>query len=321
MRKRNGLTALLLFTYLAAATAESIPNWVLNHRAAIPESEYIAQLGTGGSADAARADATEAVARYFQTSVSASLSADGAVAVDEVKVSSEVSLFALEYTEPYYYKKAKKWYCLAFIRRPDAWARYKPRIEFAKDVFLRLYECAEAETDPFMRLSRLKTAQGAVSDMLEKLEYGRTISPQNEAAYLSVRDKAARIPVLFEAAKKECTVFVSAHGDYNRAMEQAVSTALVKNGFTVARNADGAKYTASVDVDDNASGSDPVAIMPTVSLKIMGNGGNAVYSYEAAASEKTMAYTLENAKKRAYPKLAQEMESALQKDLGAISKL
>lgn len=320
MRKRNELTALLLFTYLATVTAESIPNWVLNHRAAIPESEYIAQLGTGGSADAARADATEAVARYFQTSVSASLSAEGAMAVDEVKVSSEVSLFALEYTEPYYYKKAKKWYCLAFIRRHDAWARYKPRIELAKDVFLRLYESAEAEADPFLRLSRLKTAQGAVSDMLERLEYGRTISPQNEAAYLSVRDKVARIPVLSETARKECTVFVSARGDHNRAMEQAVSNALAKSGFTVTGTAGGAKYTASVDVDDNASGSDPVAIMPTVSLKIMGKGGNAIYSYEAAASEKTMAYTIENAKKRVYPKLAQEVESALQKDLDALSK-
>ena len=53
--------------------------------------------------------------------------------IDDVKVSSEVNLFALEYTEPYYFKKEKKWYCVAYINRADAWRQCQPQIDGAKN--------------------------------------------------------------------------------------------------------------------------------------------------------------------------------------------
>ena len=116
-------------------------------------------------------------------------------------------------------------------------------------------------------------------------------------------------------------MFVDAPDDYNRTLTQAVSTALSTCGLTVAKTADGATYTASVEIDDGASGSDPVSITPAVSVKITGKGGNSVYSFETAAKEKAVAYTLENAKKKAYPALAKEIEDALQKDFGVALKL
>ena len=338
MKKHTAnLGCLLLAAALAgcagAPRGEAMPEWVTNHRTVYPDTEYLAQRGSGKSAEAAQTDAMSQIARYFQTNVSANLSTtmqsitsgasvdERTTVVDDVRVSSEVSLFALEHTEPYYLKKEKKWYCVAYMNRATAWKQYKPQIDGALKTFLGQYENAAAEGDPFTRISRCKTAWDAGGTLLEKLEYGRIISPKDEAAYSAERDKVAQIPVIAETAKKECTVFIDAPGDYNRTIEQAVSTALSKCGLTVAKTAAGANYTASVLIDDGESGSEPLSIMPAVSIKITGRGGNSVYSYETAAKEKAVAYTLENAKKKAYPALAKEIEAALQKDLGAALKL
>ena len=346
MRKKEHfmkkLIALFSLPLLAAAVlagcasvprGETMPEWVTSHRTVYPDGEYLAQRGSGNFSEAAQTDAMSQIARYFKTSVNANLSttmqsiSSGAsvderlTVVDDVRVSSEVSLFALECTVPYYHKKEKRWYCVAYIRRAEVWKQYKPQIDGALKTFIGQYESAVGEADPFMRISKCKTAWDAGGTLLEKLEYGRIISPKDEAAYSGDRDKIAQIPVMAEAAKKECTVFVDAPDDYNRTLTQAVSTALSTCGLTVAKTADGAAYTASVEIDDGASGSDPVSITPAVSVKITGKGGNSVYSFETAAKEKAVAYTLENAKKKAYPALAKEIEDALQKDLGVALKL
>ena len=329
MKRTLGVVVCTMLAAALFAKDAPMPEWVMNHRSVYPDGEFLAQRGSGKSAEAAQTDAMSQLARYFQTNVSANLSTtmqsiasgtsvnEQTTVVDDVRVTSEVSLFALEHTEPYYYKKEKKWHCVAYIKRTSAWEHYRPQIELVKNTFLGHYDSAAAERDPFMRIARCKTAWDASGALLEKLEYGRIISPKDEATYREERNKVARLPVMMEAAKKECTMFVNVPGDHNRVLTQAVSTALAKCGFTVAKTTAGAIYTASVEIDDGANGSDPLSIMPSVSLKITGRGGNAVYSYETAATEKSVAYTLENAKNKAYPALAKEVEDSLQKDLGA----
>ena len=332
---KKTITILAPFMLAAALSAKPapMPDWVTNHRTVYPDGEYLAQRGSGKSSEAAQTDAMSQIARYFKTSVNANLSTtmqsissgtsvdERLTVIDDVKVSSEVSLFALERTEPYYHKKEKRWYCVAYIKRDEAWKQYKPQIDGALKTFQGQYTGAVSEADPFTRIARCKTAWEAGGTLLEKLEYGRIISSKNEAAYSGERDKVAHIPVLAEAAIKECTVYVDVPGDHNRAIERAISTALSTCGLTVAKTADGAAYTASAEIDDGASGSDPVSITPAVGIRITGKGGNAVYSFDTAATEREVAYTLENARKKAYPALAKEIEAALQEDLGAALRL
>lgn len=333
MRKSRIFFILLSLTSLVFAKPASIPEWVTNHRAVYPDNEYLAQRGSGKSAEMAKTDAASALARYFQMNVSANLSTtmhsitsgdfveEKTIVADDVRVSSEVSLFTLEYTESYYHKKEKKWYCVAFIKRESAWKQYRPQIELALKTFLGQYESALAEPDPFTRLSCCKTAWVAGGELLNKLEYGRIISPKDEAAYSTERDKLAQIPVMFEATKKECTVFVAADSEHNHTLTQAVSTALTRSGLTVTKTADEANYVADIAIEDNVGGNELLSIMPSMSMKITSKEGNTVYSYEATTAEKTFSYTLGNARKKAYPKLAGEIEDALKNDLVATFKL
>lgn len=109
----------VLLSFAAICKKAAMPEWVQNYRTVFPASEYLAQRGSGDSAEKARTDATAALSRYFKTSVNANLSTtmtsvtaansaeEKTLVVDDVNVQSEVELFALEYTEPFYYKAEK----------------------------------------------------------------------------------------------------------------------------------------------------------------------------------------------------------------------
>ena len=56
--------------------------------------------------------------------------------------------------------------------------------------------------DNFSKLKALKTAWQKGKDFIEKLEYGRLISPTREAEYSSSRDKFSEIPVILEETKQ-----------------------------------------------------------------------------------------------------------------------
>ena len=56
-------------------------------------------------------------------------------------------------------------------------------------------------------------------------------------------------------------------------------------------------------------------------IKIVSKNDKTVYSYEVFSDEKTVSYTLENAQKKAYPKLAEEIKAALKNEFENAFKL
>ena len=46
-------------------------------------------------------------------------------------------------------------------------------------------------------------------DLIEKLEYGRLISPTKESEYSSSRDIFSELPVIFEETKSKCKTFIN----------------------------------------------------------------------------------------------------------------
>ncbi len=327
------LTAVLCCLVPLYAKKAAMPQWIQNYRTVYPNSEYLAQRGSGDSAEKAKTDATAALSRYFKTSVNANLSTtmtsvtsensveEKTLIVDDVNVQSQVELFALEYTEPFYYKAEKKWYCVVYMNRNDAWRQYKPQIEIKKNSFNGLYKNLEAEKDYFEKTRMCGKVWQSATELLEKLEYGRIINPNEEAAYQGERDKISKVPVIFEESKQNCSIYIQTQNDYNRLAESAVSSALADCGLNVSKNIEQANYIAEVLVELNVSGSEPVSVKPGLELKIQNKEEKTVYSCEVQSAEKSVAYTLENAQKKAFPKLAKEIEEAVKKDLSGFFKL
>ena len=74
MKKTVILFILCSFAAVCFAKPKSEPEWFKNYRSVFPNSEYLAQKGSGTTAEDAKTDAASQLARYFQWTVAATLS-------------------------------------------------------------------------------------------------------------------------------------------------------------------------------------------------------------------------------------------------------
>ena len=325
MKKQLLLAGLfLLYTSVFAKTNQVEPEWFRNHRDVYPSKTYLAQKGSGKSEKEAKTDALAAISRYVHTSVNANLSTsyisisngnsftEEQRVVDERNVSSQVELFGVEYSESYYYKPEKKWYVVAYIYREDAWTQYKPQIESAKTIFYGFYDKAKKEDESFIKCGLYANAWEKGKDFLEKLEYGRILFPEEEEKYAADRSVLSEVPSLIASEIKKSSIIINISGDYSDIFLTTVSNVFSDFGFTVGKNG---KYKADVVVSSNQVGSEPMAIYPGLIITITGNSNKSVFSYNYKTEEKTIAYTLENAQKKAFPKAAEEIKVSLRESL------
>ncbi len=309
-----------LFCLPQVFAKQNIPGWVQNYKSIYPNSKYIAQRGSGDSAEKSRTDAISQIARYFQSSVNANLTTtlssvtnqnqvqESTSVVDEVQVASEISLFALETTEPFYFKKEKKWYCVAFIDRETAWNQYEPQIQNAKSAFMSFYEKAENESEPFYKIKLYESAQGETENFLKKLEYGRILNPLGEEKYSADRKTASEVPSKIGQEKLKIKIAVRVEGDYENSVKNALASAFRESGFNVG---DDGAYSCDAKINLDQSGENPVSIMPGIELEVKGGSGKVLLTYSYKTSEKSIAYSLGNAQKKAFPKLAENAKSQI----------
>lgn len=311
-------TLLFLAVSMCPVFAKKVPEpeWFKNYKKVYPNSEYIAQRGSGATAEDAKTDAASQLARYFQSTVSANLSTvmssitsgtsidEETRVIDEVNVTSEVEFIGLEFTESWFYKPEKKWYAVAYINRNDAWVQYKPKIDAEKNKFLGFYNKAEKEDDSFTKISFYKQAWKVSSEFLEKLEYARILNPKEEEKYSLDRENVSELPSKIESESKKLTLEVLVTGDYGNIIENAVRDALKRAGFVIGKNGN---YVAAVDVDSHAEGDEPIAILPSLKVTVKNRNDHSIYSYEANLTEKTVSYKLEYAQKKAFLKLAEKI--------------
>lgn len=326
--KKNILIIFCLFeTVLLFSLTKREPTWFRDYKAMYPSSDYIAQIGMASSEEHAITDAITQIARYFNTQVDSTLTThmqktvnDGEVIFDlknminDSKIKSQQNLFALEYTEVYYSKSEKMYYCLAYINRDYAWSIYSPEIEMAKELFYSFYNKAQSSTESFSKFFLYNQALKASKEFLAKLNYARLLHPKKEALYKADRDTIASIPLAIKEQVGNATIILSITDDYGKTLETAIKKVFSDEGFIFGKTG---KYQLIVTVEPNIEGEDPLTIYPSVSLELTNSAGKVFYSYNYQCEEKTIAYSLDTAKKRIYPKIAeilvQEVSSDLQK--------
>lgn len=327
MKQKTIFILFFIFCVNTYAKTAQIPDWVHNYHSVYPDTEYLVQRGSGRSAEEAKTDAIAALSRYFKTNVIANLSTtmnsvvsddyvdETTIVINDITVQSQVDLFGLEFTDPYYLKAEKKWYCVVYINRHNAWLQYKPQIEIKKNTFEGLYKQIENEPDYFLKLQLCKKIWNYGKELIELLEYARIISPIEESAYKPQRERFSTIPVIFEESKRNCSIYIQLNKDYNRSVESTLSIVLNECGFEISKTDINANYIANIFLSDNITGENPLAITPSINLKINNKLNKTVYSSEIIVKEKTIGYTLESAQRKAYPKLTKELEETIKQNL------
>lgn len=170
------------------------------------------------------------------------------------------------------------------------------------------YEKAESESEPFYKIKFYEASLGEVRNFLEKLEYGRILNPSEEEKYSADRKSAAEVPSKIAQEKQNMKVSVNVAGDYSNIVKNALVSAFSESGFNIG---DDGNYTCDAEINLELNGENPVSIQPGVEARMKNQNGEVLFTCTEKSAEKSIAYSLANAEKKAFPKLAENIKAKI----------
>ena len=222
------LNAFFVLVLVCAASCKSTPKkdfllipepeWIADKKGVYPDSEYLAQLGTGLSDKEAENNAIAQLAAYFNTNVKSLVQGDNYILngssgeskeertiKSSVVTTTDLELFALETTQPYYLEREQKWYCCAYINRKTAWNQYEPLVRDKKNAFYSVFNLAEKAEEPLEKIKIYSQAELASEDFIASLYRASIFSKKlTDEAFAKDRAVAASIPGYIQKEKNNC---------------------------------------------------------------------------------------------------------------------
>jgi hypothetical protein len=323
----------LLLTGCISVTGRQSPEWYPLPHAVFSDSVYLVQTGSGSSIVAARTEAADRLAAYLKTEVSSQIShdyrseqrsSDGTVKeqnteenIRNIALKTDITLTALEYTDPWYNRKGKAWYCCAYIKRAEAFKQIRPEIETEKKTFYGYYNKAESESDPFIKIRYLYAADKAADSFKAELAYGALFSESSvSASYGGDRTVMAEIPAIIKNIQIKNPLYVSVDHDSDNAVYSAVTDVFTGLGYTVSAYKTEAAYTVNVsvhfnDIPEKEVEDDTVlhVLNPDVTL-LIGDSTKTVYIFSTKA-ERTLSYSKVKAESKACRGIAEAVKNIL----------
>lgn len=255
----------------ASGSSESDkPSWMDNVDAAYPSSQFIAKRGMGSTPEAAKTNAANELASFFKTNISSNLKTElkdlqtttnGVTdnstyesLSETIDVAVNVDLLALEYSEPYFNKKQKTWYCVALINKNKAYEQYSAELDVAKKEFLNLYNNANAETEPYKRICSLLSAQLAAETFKTKFIYASMFANQKVSAnYSQDLNVALGLKSIIKAEQLKMPLYLTVNIDSSNQIFSAIAKIFTSHGFTIINANDVSAYTLDAQVNLNES--------------------------------------------------------------------
>jgi len=302
------LTAVLLLSaglLFAAPKTNEKPDWVSGWRTMYPDETYIAQLGKAvgkNAADEAKNNAANAVAQYVQTTVQSEVQsntvfttetrANGTMGTStkktnsqDIKLSVDLTLSSLEFTEPWYNKKEKAWYCVAYVSREKTWEQYRPNLQAARDKLFAFYKAAENTSEPLYRIRYYAQSHDYEQAFYEAFSFSRLFSvPLTEQHYGADALFVSGVQALSAEEKSRCTFAIEVSDDVQSFVYQKLKDCLSSGGYTVKNKGEEAEYTvnAALILSDSPAG-DLHVISPSLELSVNGKTAT-VFSYAKTAA-------------------------------------
>lgn len=301
--KKTALVITLCIFFLASLFAKAQiekPLWVDNWKEAYPDEMYIAQLGTvtGKKGNkTVKAVAANNVARYLQTKVSSETSAsmnsvsstdkNGKIVTSNEKslsqninVSVDITLTSLEYTEPWFNKAEKTWYCVAYVSREKLFEQYRPNLQNARDKLFSFYDAVEKTNEPLYKIFFFTQSKGFEEEFLSAYAFSNLISASLTSKYYQ-KDSTfiSSISSRLSEEKNKCIFAITVSNDVNKTVYQTLKELISREGYSVLNSSENSLYQveAKVHLEDNPIGALHV-ITPSLEVAITGNK-KAFFSY------------------------------------------
>ena len=307
------------------------PEWIANKKSVFPDDLYLAQLGTGISAEDARNNSIAQLASYFNTNVKSLVEGETLTynsSNDLTKVertiksstvtSTDLELFALETEEPYFLKRENKWYCCAHINRKDAWNQYEPLVRDNKNSFYSIFSLVAKTTDPLERIKIYKQSEEASEVFLGSLYKATMFSKTlTDKAFGQDREVIASIPGLVQNEKNNCIMCIKTKGDFGGTVSSTVNSIFTGLGFTTSDNAEKSIYIVETDILYNEVKEDDLFVYnPSVKLSVKSEN-KSLYVYENKL-DRILSYNESKAKKNVCDGISELLQKELAADFSSI---
>ena len=302
------------------------PEWIADKKGVFPDSQYLAQLGTGTTANEARNNSIAQLASYFNTNVKSLIegetytynSSNDPGKVERTIKSSTVTytdleLFALETEEPYFLSRENKWYCCAHINRKDAWNQYEPLVRDNKNTFYSIFSLAKEAQEPLERIKIYSQTEAASEAFLASLYRATMFSKKlTDEAFGEDRAVIASIPGFVQKEKNNCVMYIKTDGDFGGIVSSEVNNIFANMGFTTSDNSDKSYYIVETVVDFNEIKEDDLFVyFPSVKISVKSKE-KTLYVYENKL-KRVLSYNESKAKEDA----CNGITELLQKELAA----
>lgn len=317
------------------------PEWVTNWRKIYPNNIYIAQLGKAvgkKSANESKTVAANTIAQYIRTSIESQTESSakyttyatkkgtltattGKVNSQTINLSSDFSVTSLEFTEPWYNKKEKTWYCVAYITREKCWEQYRPDLQNARDKLFAFYEAAEKSSEPLYKMIIYAESTQYEDEYWYWYSMERTLSlPLTEQNYKNDSKYISSIGSKISEEKSNCTFAVNVKNDVQNIVYQSLKDELSSAGFSVKNSSEESLYTinANILVSETKVNSIHVA-KPSIEITIDGKT-NTLFSY-AKQQNNVTALNEDVVNKKAVHSIADEIKSSFIKVFNEKNKL
>lgn len=303
----------------------SVPKWVSDVEKDFPKDTYIARLGTGDTADNARANALGQIAGFFKSEVVVSTSATENMQNDStrvekkqtleqtVQVVSDMTLTAVEYNAPYYDKKKKTYFVVAYIHRAQGLQALEPKILQLHSKYKSFIELSKKADEAIMRKKYLIKAKESGEELVSALYMALLFDPTRKQEYRDFSSELSQNHEIEALDLLQIPLFVQSRGDFEDAITAKVCDAFKASGFLPASTRQSNRDAVlKIEIDSNEKSAEGICmIYPSVSVTISsGDGSTVLYSFQRSWG-KTAGFSLAGAQKKAFPKIAEELQESL----------
>ncbi|MCR4741824.1 MAG: hypothetical protein K5866_03005 [Treponema sp.] len=326
LNKKTIIFSIILLTGFNIFAGPKSPAWLLDVNQVYPKDTYIAQIGEGLSQEEAETNAQARIARYFESNIDTKTlnklqmsEYEGEVSTKRsidtsTNISSNVELFAINFSEVYKNKKEKKYYIVAYIKKDDAYMIFKPKVDLPAQNFSNYYSKAQKAKktgDYLSTVKYLKSARTYAADFEENYGFAQLLNLKKAGDYDFIHEEVAGIDSELDFAMMECPLQIVALNDNNGALAAKAKNLFSNYGFPVKNGEGNYKVTVNASLDEETM-QKGTACYPHVSVSITYN--NQVVISFGKDGQKVAAVNADVARRRAYTQIENLLEEAFNEE-------
>jgi hypothetical protein len=301
------------------------PLWTADVNAAYPDETYIARKSYGSNKQGAQISALAALSKFFLSQITVSDleqvrvtdAGSQSTLTAENMVRSQIDLFAVRYTEPWYNDGTGQWEAVAYIDRNEAWGIFEPNLTQKTNMFNAVYDEAERQNEPLRRILLYTKAAGIArrEDILTLLQFAAYLNPAGVLLFDDTRYRLSQIAANIEKLKSSCGIFIADAG-IDPLISTAFAESLARGYFPIEKSEGNAAYICTIAIVENQqTQSAGTFYYPSVEAIISGKNG-AVFAYTLSLN-RVGASTPEAARRRVYTAITNEIKKNFFEELMA----